>query len=336
MDKILTVVVPAYNVERYLSETLDSMIGISNLDVLEIIVVDDGSQDGTAQFAQKYAEQYPDTIFIISKKNGGHGSTINVGIQHANGKYFKVIDGDDWVNSEEFDEFIRELLSSDADLVVSRYHEVNTNTKEHKAIHVFQNPCNIIIPFDQAGDDIFYPMHAFTIKTEILKTNGIVIDENCFYVDMELVLLPIPYINTVLFVNQYVYMYRVAQVEQSISAQGWYKHRNDHLTVLTTLLSFYDKIRKDSRIPSFHKHYIYKRIAQSVAARFTIGLKFEFEQAVAYALEIKSFDIWLKDTYPCFYKAIAKRCFVRFFRKLGYSPGIYGISSVIRKRVKFY
>ena len=86
MEKILTITIPSYNVEKYLQQTLDSFIDDEILNDIEVLVVDDGSKDRTATIGKAYEEKYPDTFRVISKENGGHGSTINRGIQEAKGK----------------------------------------------------------------------------------------------------------------------------------------------------------------------------------------------------------------------------------------------------------
>ena len=100
VEKILTITVPSYNVEKFLENTLDSFVDERVLDAIEVLVVDDGSKDRTAEIGKGYEAKYPGTFRVISKENGGHGSTINRGIKEARGKYFKVVDGDDWVDKD--------------------------------------------------------------------------------------------------------------------------------------------------------------------------------------------------------------------------------------------
>ena len=125
--KVLSIVVPSYNAEQYLPETIPTMLSISNLDKLEIIIVNDGSKDNTLAMAQNLQLKYPDTIVIVDKENGGHGSTINSGIQVATGKYFKVVDADDWVESDNLSKLIEYLDSVDDDEVISPFIRVYTD-----------------------------------------------------------------------------------------------------------------------------------------------------------------------------------------------------------------
>ena len=96
MEKLLTISVAAYNVDNYLDQLMQSVIEADVMDALEVLIVNDGSKDGTAAKALSYQQQYPASVRLIDKENGGHGSTINCGIREAKGKYFRALDGDDW------------------------------------------------------------------------------------------------------------------------------------------------------------------------------------------------------------------------------------------------
>ena len=109
MEKVLTITIPSYNVEKYLNQTLDSFIQEEILADIEVLIVDDGSKDRTPLIGKEYEEKYPGTFRVISKENGGHGSTINRGILEARGRYFKVVDGDDWVNTGDFVKLVKPL-----------------------------------------------------------------------------------------------------------------------------------------------------------------------------------------------------------------------------------
>ena len=133
MNKILTIVIPAYNVENYLDEILPTFLDNEILNDIEIIIVNDGSKDNTAIIAREYEKKYPQTVVLIDKENGGHGSTINSGIKHANGKYLRVIDGDDWVDTNALKNFVNKLKSLNEDLVLTPFNNVYiTNNQKEK------------------------------------------------------------------------------------------------------------------------------------------------------------------------------------------------------------
>ena len=120
-NKILTVGIAAYNMELYLSRCLDSLVCIGNLNDVEILIVNDGSTDATLQIAQEYESLYSQSVKVIDKPNGGWGSVVNLVIQEATGKYFRLLDADDWYESDSFSEFVSRLSAISSDLVLSPY-----------------------------------------------------------------------------------------------------------------------------------------------------------------------------------------------------------------------
>ena len=135
--KLLTVSIAAYNVEAYLTETLESLAVPEILDELEVLVIDDGSTDSTGEIARKYAEKYPGTFHLISKENGGYGSTINRGLTEASGRYFKQLDGDDSF-SEDLADFIRLLRERSEDLIITRV--IRRSEKDGKVTYTRKTP----------------------------------------------------------------------------------------------------------------------------------------------------------------------------------------------------
>ena len=120
-SKVLTIAIAAYNMEQYLSRCLDSLVCINNLDDVEILIINDGSVDATLQIAQKYESLYPLSVKAIDKPNGGWGSVVNLAIMEATGKYFKLLDADDWYESIPFSEFVSYLSTVSCDLVLTPY-----------------------------------------------------------------------------------------------------------------------------------------------------------------------------------------------------------------------
>ncbi len=98
--KLLTFAVPCYNSEAYMENCIRSLL--PGGEDVEIIIVDDGSKDGTAAIADRYAAEYPTVIKAVHQENGGHGEAVNAGLRNATGLYFKVVDSDDWVNLEAY------------------------------------------------------------------------------------------------------------------------------------------------------------------------------------------------------------------------------------------
>ena len=112
--KLLSVAIPCYNSEAYMANCIESLL-VGGEEV-EIIVVNDGSKDRTAEIAEEYRVKYPTIVKVVNKENGGHGSAVNAGLENATGLYFKVVDSDDWVDKDAYKEI---LDSGDRDGVVA-------------------------------------------------------------------------------------------------------------------------------------------------------------------------------------------------------------------------
>ena len=121
MGKILSVSIASYNVEKFIRKALDSCCVPEIMDRLEVLVVNDGSTDSTLEIAREYEEKYPQTFRVIDKKNGGYGSTVNASIKAATGKYFRLLDGDDWFDRDGLVSFIEELTVAEEDMIVAQF-----------------------------------------------------------------------------------------------------------------------------------------------------------------------------------------------------------------------
>lgn len=119
---LLSVVVPVYDVEQYLSECLDSVLGQSYAR-LEVIVVDDGSTDASAEVARRYAAR-DSRVQVVTQPNGGLGAARNTGARHATGRYLAFADSDDTVPPGAYQRLVRSLLETGSDLAVGAMEEL--------------------------------------------------------------------------------------------------------------------------------------------------------------------------------------------------------------------
>lgn len=305
MDKVITITIPSYNVEKFLENTLESFVDASILPDIEVLIVDDGSKDNTAEIAKRYEEKYPNSFRLISKENGGHGSTINTGITAATGKYFKVVDGDDWVNTADFIKLVQALKSCNSDFVYTNYYEYFEDIKEQKPVTFQIIEPNKEYDFADVCEKKLLPMHALVIKTSILKENNIRMDEKCFYVDVEYVLFPVPFVKTVTFFDFYVYMYRLALDTQSVSILGFQKHVNDHLRVCYHLLEFARDYKAAADAVPAYVRYIEKRTAEIICTQSTIYSSFPWNDKKIIA-DFKAFDAKAKSLNPDVYALSAQ------------------------------
>ncbi|HBA98002.1 MAG TPA: glycosyltransferase family 2 protein [Lachnospiraceae bacterium] len=328
MQKLLTISVAAYNVEKYIKECLDSFIGKSFMNYIEVLVVNDGSADNTALIASRYQKKYPDTFRVINKENGGHGSAVNCGIAEAKGKYFKTVDGDDWVDKHAFKELVDFIKITDADVISTDYWWVDDSTKhkikkikntfkgmEYRKTYLFDNICR----------DIYINIHAMAIKTEILQNNNIMLDRHCFYVDAEYVLFPVPYIKTVAFLPKPVYMYRLGLSTQSMDILNMQKNCAHHEKVLKRIIQLYNNNKKNLSLPK--KEYLEKAIAKLATSQIKIYLSYPASPDMK--RKIVKLDKGIRKKYPQIYKKMANRA-VYLLRKSNYR--LYNIASAILRK----
>lgn len=255
MEKILTISIAAYNVEKYIRNTLDSLI-IENMDKLEVLIIVDGGKDKTLEIAKEYEEKYPNTFKAVYKENGGYGSTINKGIELATGKYFKQLDGDDWFHTKNLNEICKELIMEEADVIYTPYIEhLEKNkeeiTKRNNIEEVLQER-NLETAIKNVSRNM--SMYCLMYRTEILKKNKVRIDERCFYTDTEYAIFPLYYANTIKIFNNPLYIYRIGIEGQSMSIKGRLKHYKDHEIVDEKLIKKYNE--EENKLTSNLKEYI--------------------------------------------------------------------------------
>lgn len=326
-DKILTVTVPAYNVEAYLQECLDSFIIDEIMSDIEVIVVDDGSKDKTAKIASYYVEKYPDTFVLHSKENGGHGSTINTGVRLAKGKYFKVVDGDDWVKREDFIQLVNALKKTNSDIILTNYYWIEHTTKRiRKKLSSAWNSTQFgkEYRFKDISKELFLRMHALTVKTDIYRDNKIKIDEKKYYVDQEYVLFLTPFVDTVTLLNYDVYMYRLGLDGQSMNIKSLQKNVDQHYSVLKVLLRFYSELEKKN-IESYRLDFLAKGIAAIVGSQIKIHLS--FPKGAEHKKAIVDLDSMLKEKYPKIYQSVRNSA-VLLLRRTKYILYPFGVLGV--------
>lgn len=243
MEKILSVVIPSYNMEKYLNQCVGSLVCSKYISDIEILIVNDGSKDGTRDIALKLERGNPESVKLIDKENGGHGSTINVGSANCKGKYFKVIDADDWVNTDELDKLVQALFNTDADCVICNY----TSVYEEEGKEILNNVTaqfkpGQVISYNDYIKKYRLAMHSVVYKTELYRKSNIKLTEKCFYVDTEFIYFPLLTFETVVCFPFNVYQYRLQREGQSVSREGFLKHIEDHRKVMQELCSFYDGI----------------------------------------------------------------------------------------------
>lgn len=320
--KILTVAVPSYNVEKTLRDTLVSLCAEEIIDCLDIIVVNDGSTDLTLSAAEDFALNYPDSVRIITKNNGGHGSAVNCGIEAAKGKYFKVVDGDDRLTHSGLLKLVERLSSCETDIVLTNYQRVPVDggpveTKNYEGVDYGR-----VYPFEELplSGRLYFGIHTMTIKTSILKDNAIRLQENTFYVDAELGLLPVPYLKTVEFINKPVYLYSVGGTGQSTDFGNFVRRYDDHLRVVRRLVGFYNAAGCSPE----QKKYMFNTLNKLCYTNYMLAALYDNNRARGRE-RAAEFDGWLSRFCPALYRSTGESFYIRFERLVRFNllPGPY-------------
>lgn len=302
MKKLLTIVIPSYNVEQYLNKGLATMADERFNHILEVIIINDGSKDSTEELATEWASKYPQIFHVINKENGGHGSVINTGIEHAKGKYFRIIDGDDWVITDNLYELLKSMEDLEVDIVVDVKRDVDMTTLEGDRIPL---PTSIDSDKKYKFDNVnsneevirYFMIHNFSVKTELLRENNVKVLEKVFYEDSEYVLKAIACAKDIIFKDIEVYQYMVGNVNQSVSTTNFIK-RYSHFDMVTKAMLEFTELHKNS--------YTLARTKTVILTQYYIALIYndDRKQGKEWAKELSQF---LKQNYKEFYDLTKKR-----------------------------
>ena len=249
--KTITFAIPCYNSAEYMDKCIESILAFDDgHGDIEIIIVNDGStKDNTAEKADEWHERYPDTVYAIHKENGGHGSAVNSGLAAARGRYFKVVDSDDWLDESAMRTIMPYLrrqseLQEACDLVIANYvyEKVFEGTR---AVMDYRN----VFPTDRefTWDDInrfkssqYLLMHSVIYRTDLLRDVNLVLPEHCFYVDNIFVYVPLPAVYSIRYFDVDMYRYFIGREGQSVNEETMMARIDQQLRVTRFMIDSVD------------------------------------------------------------------------------------------------
>lgn len=244
--KYISFAIPSYNSEDYMSHAIESIL--PGGEDVEIIVVNDGSKDGTSEIAHEYKNKYPDIVRVVDKDNGGHGDAVNSGLSHATGKYFKVVDSDDWVDEDSLHKilaFLKELEEEDKeiDMLISNYVYEKEGAAHKKCIH-YRNvlPQDEVFTWDDIGRfrlDQYILMHSVIYRTSMLKLSQMTLPKHTFYVDNIYVYYPLPYVRKIYYLDVDFYRYFIGREDQSVNEKVMISRIDQQIFVTKTMIDMY-------------------------------------------------------------------------------------------------
>lgn len=262
--KLLSVVIPCYNSQDYMRNCIESLL--PGGEDVEILIVNDGSQDETAKIADEYANTYPTIVKAIHQKNEGHGGAVNTGIQKASGKYLKVVDSDDWVDLSSYKKILERLKTlaaqqEEVDMVISNY-VYEKEGKKFKKVMKYENvfPQNIIIGWNDIQafhKGQYLMMHSIIYRTQLLRDCGLQLPKHTFYVDNLFVYQPLPYVKRIIYINVDFYRYFIGRDDQSVNEKVMIKRIDQQIKVNKLMM---EKVDLHQNINSKLQQYMLNHI----------------------------------------------------------------------------
>ncbi|MDY5969696.1 MAG: glycosyltransferase family 2 protein [Bacteroidales bacterium] len=325
--KALTIAIPCYNVEHLVGHCMDSILSAGVNDQIEVLAINDGSQDATSRILHGYAQRHPNTVRVIDKANGGWGTAVNLAIREAKGKYFKEVDADDWVMTENLRQYVSILNELDVDYVANSFIECHLMDKaddvasgRHQLHNVDANLCNTIHNacdfWEHHPSSWAFPIHCITYNTRFLRLIDLRVGDR-YYADIEYFLKSMPFVRTLFMMNVPITVYARGYEEQSTGMMGYAKHYRDMANLSLRLISFYESLSATTN----------PRIIPSIVNTIngTIALSYELMLSPTYAANqegslsfLKKYDSQIQQ-HPFFYETssnVRKRGirYIKFWR----------------------
>lgn len=277
--KYISFAIPCYNSEAYMDRAIESIL--KGGEDVEIIIVNDGSKDGTSEIAHRYEEKYPTIIKAVDKENGGHGDAVNSGLAHAEGKYFKVVDSDDWVDEDSLIKILKVLKDFEkedqqVDMLLANY-VYEKEGMENKKVIKYKSviPENQILGWNDIGRfrlGQYILMHSVIYRTDFLKLCQLKLPKHTFYVDNIYVYYPLPHVRKIYYIDVDLYRYYIGREDQSVNEKVMIGRVDQQIFVTKSMIDMYD-MRKITNKKLRHYMTNYLAIMMTVSSILLIRSK---------------------------------------------------------------
>lgn len=318
--KLLSVTVPCYNSQDYMRHCVETLL--PGGDEVEILIVDDGSKDDTAAIADQLQAQYPTIVRAIHQENAGHGGAVMKGLENATGLYFKVVDSDDWVDSQVLKDLLALLRrfaqqGEGVDMVVSDFVYDKVGAHHKKVMrYPFAIPQNKVLRWEEVGSfpkGHYLLMHSVIYRTQLLRESGLDLPRHTFYVDNLFVYVPMAQVKTLYYVDKVFYHYFIGREDQSVQEGVMIRRIDQQLRVNRLMLAQVDLDQvENKRLRRYLLNYLEIITTISTVLLFRAGDKEHLEKA-------RSFWRDMARDYPRHYQLLSRRLFGRVLNMPG--PG---------------
>lgn len=305
MNKLLSIVIPTYNMEMYLHRCLDSLL-IDKRELLEVLVINDGSKDSSFAIAQEFESKYPETFRAIDKENGNYGSCVNRGIDEAIGKYFRILDADDFFDTKSLSSLINliEQMKEEPDLIITDYQEDYAEGYSLKYSNLLYDSLRVYNIGDVDFEKQQYTgvMHRMTYKLNVLREVGLRHTEGISYTDSEYCFYPLRAVKTVMFADIILYHYQIGREGQTVSTASYQKNIHNLYRVIDRMLNSF--VEEENAACYYHNLTTELKIPLYIYYRTLLTSKFEnSEDLKALDDRIKKHDLILYNSLKKFKKA---------------------------------
>ena len=279
MEKLITFAVPCYNSAAYMDHCVETLL--AGGDDIEIILVDDGStKDDTPAICDRYAAQYPGIVRAIHQENGGHGEGVNQGLRRASGMYYKVVDSDDWLDTDALKKVLDKLreLAKDpepVDLMICNYvyeHVEDNTRKVMRYTNVF--PENRVFTWKDIGRfraSQYLLMHSVIYRTQMLRSCGLELPKHTFYVDNIFVYQPLPYVKKMYYMDLDLYRYFIGRADQSVNEKVMVTRVDQQLRVTRIMIDAHNLDQVRARLPKLGRYmFNYLAMMMTISSIFLI------------------------------------------------------------------
>ena len=316
--KVLSIIIPTYNMEQYIRRCLDSLLLTEGFEELEVLVINDGSKDMSSVIAHEYEKRYPNTFRVIDKSNGNYGSCINRGMREATGKYVKILDSDDYFSRDALKEYIKILSSNDADLFITNYNHVD-NKQRVFLKRRFQYPRNTILDVDKyctTKNFISIQMYAITYRTEMIKKIFYQQSEGISYTDQEWIFEPMSQVKKFYFSDLIIYNYLRGRSGQTMSKEQLKLNFSHNIKVFFVMLDAYN--RRSDECNKAMREYLKAKLITRInfiynSAFFRRYITMESLIKIDNQIKEKNLDIWKSlNTLPV--KPYFPVCLIKYWR----------------------
>ncbi len=259
--KILSLIVPCYNSQDYMEKCIESLLpGGENV---EILLINDGSNDATGDIADSYQSKYPHMVRVFHQSNKGHGGAINTGIHHAIGRYIKVVDSDDWFDLTAYKTVLEKLenineQNQHIDMFICNYVYEKVGAKKKKIInYTGALPENRVFTWEETGKfkkGQYMLMHSVIYSRDLIMKSHLQLPEHTFYVDNLFVFIPLVHVEKMFYLNVDLYRYFIGRENQSVNEAMMIKRVDQQLLVNRLMLN---KVSLEEIDNKKKRHYMF-------------------------------------------------------------------------------